>query len=322
MVRYSWIAAILAALAFIVPQPASAQEAEAMIRRDIAGGSDHPLVGRYTGSFMLARTQKAFDELKLPSGKAEGATYSNDKKFSSVVTVQGTATRMIYIAPTGRSSLEVLTNFTDSVTGKGFQPVFTCAGADCGESFVVLKYRWDNPSAKVLGPNYEQIRRLLVDAAFDQMIDVRYGLFKKSAPEGDTYVAIYGGVHRGGGFGTYSTVLSDRVGVLVEIVEPRAMEKRMAMVTAEEIGTDLGKQGKAIFYGIRFDFDKADIKAESEPQLAEMAKFLKANAALKAFVIGHTDNKGALDYNVNLSNRRADAASTAWHQHHDAPPAL
>jgi outer membrane protein OmpA-like peptidoglycan-associated protein len=42
-----------------------------------------------------------------------------------------------------------------------------------------------------------------------------------------------------------------------------------------------------------------------------MAKFLKENAQLRVFVTGHTDNKGALDYNVGLSGRRADSVVKA-----------
>jgi len=309
------VAAAIAAI-FVSPAKAASPQAEALLQKDLPGASDHPLVGRYAGSVLIARTQKAFDEIKLPSGKAEGKSYSSDKKFSSEVTAQGTVTRAIYIAPPGRSSLEVTANFVDSVMAKGFQPVFRCAGDECGESFVVLKYRWNNAGSKVLGPNFDHIRRMMVDAVFDQLVDVRYGLFKKPAPEGDTYVAIYGGVHRGGGFGDSSAALADRPGVLLEVVEPRAMEKRMAMVTADEIGGDLAKQGKAVFYGILFDFDKADIKADSEPQLAEMAKFLKSNPQIKAFIIGHTDNKGSLDYNVSLSNRRADAVVKALASRH------
>lgn len=304
--------------AFLLPSPSFAVDAEvlAFFSKDLPGASDSPLTGRYTGSFILARTQKAFDEIKLPSGPSEGASYSDGKKFSATITAQGTVTRSIYVAPVGRSSLEVTSNFVDALTAKGFEPVFRCSGDACGESFVVLKYRWDKPETKVLGNNYEHLRRLLVDAVFDQLVDVRYSLFKKTAPEGDTYVAVYGGVHRGGSFGDYSAALADRPGVLLEIVEPRKMEKRMEMVSAEEIGGDLAKQGKAIFYGIQFAFDKADIKPESESQLAEMAKFMKANAQLRAFIIGHTDNKGTLDYNVSLSNRRADAVVKALATRH------
>ncbi len=288
---------LIAAAAFaavLMPLPSYAVDAEvlAFFAKDLRGASDSPLTGRYAGSVILARTEKAFDEIKLPSGPAEGASYSDAKKFSATITAQGKVTRSIYIAPQGRSSLEVTANFADALAAKGFEPVFRCSGDACGESFVTLKYRWDKPETKVIGNNYEQVRGLLVDAAFDQLVDVRYSLFKKTAAEGDTYVAVYAGVHRGGGFGDYSAALADRPGVLLEIVEPRAMEKRMAMVSAEEIGGDLAKQGKAIFYGIQFDFDKADIKPESENQLAEMAKFLKANGQLRAFIIGHTDNKG------------------------------
>ena len=54
------------------------------------------------------------------------------------------------------------------------------------------------------------------------------------------------------------------------------METKMVTLKAEEITSDIAKDGRAVFYGILFDFDKADIKPESEPQLVEMAKALKA----------------------------------------------
>ncbi len=133
-----------------------------------------------------------------------GQSFDNDKKFSSVVTAQGKVTRAIYMTPTGRSSLEVATNYFDAVAAEGFTPVFQCSGDACGESFVSLKYSWDNPTAKVTGANYEQLRNLMIDAAFESLIDVRYTLFKKTEADGDTYVAIYAGLNNGTGFGTYS----------------------------------------------------------------------------------------------------------------------
>jgi outer membrane protein OmpA-like peptidoglycan-associated protein len=308
--RFVVAVAALCAVAGVV-KAATSPEVLKILTSDLPRASDHPLVGRYEGSALMAKTEKAFDEIKLPNGKAEGQTFDSNKKFSSLVTLQGRVTRMIYVAPVGRSSLEVATNFTDSVAAKGFEPVFRCSGDECGESFSLLKYRWDAPTTKVLGENYDHLRKLLIDAVFDQVVDVRYSLFKKSAPEGDTYIAIFAGLHQGGSFGDYSAALDARPGVLVEIVEPRAMEKKMVLVSAQEIDGDLARQGKAVFYGILFDFNKADIKPESDPQLAEMAKFLTQNPALKAFIIGHTDNKGTLDYNVNLSNRRATAVVQA-----------
>jgi outer membrane protein OmpA-like peptidoglycan-associated protein len=307
MLKSTLAAGVMLAMVAGTAQAQVSPEVAALLTRDVPRAADHPLTGRYQGSALLAQTVKAFDEIRLPSGPAEGKSYDNNKKFSATVTAQGRITRSIYVAPQGRSALEVMSNFDEAVRAKGLELVFRCSREACGDSFVALKYRWNLPETKVLGENYEHIRKLMVDAVFDQLVDVRYSLFKKSGPEGETYVAVYGGLHRGGQFGNNSAALQDRVGVLVEIAEPRAMESRMVVVSAAEIGGKVMAEGRAVFYGIQFDFDKADIKPESEPQLAEMAKFLGANPATRVYIIGHTDNKGTLDYNVGLSNRRAEA---------------
>jgi OOP family OmpA-OmpF porin len=287
-------------------------EMEALLTRDVRGAADSPLTGRYEGSVLFAQTTKAFDEITLASGPAQGKTFRPDEqKFAATVTAQGKVTRTVYVAPQGRSSLEVMANFVDALTAKGFEPVFRCAGAACGESFERLKYRWDKPETHVLGQGYEHLRVLFVkDNIFTHMTDIRYALYKKSAPAGDSYTAIYGAVHSGNA-NEYQRALGGRVGVLLETVEPRAMEQRMVVVSAAEIGGNIAAQGKAIFYGILFDFDKADVKPESEPQLAEMAKFLRGSPQTQVYIIGHTDNKGTLDYNVRLSGRRADSVVKA-----------
>lgn len=306
------LAVLLVTLSLGAPVSAApSAEQQAMLGKDVAGGADHPLVGRYQGSILVAQTVKAFDELTLPNGPAEGPTYSDAKKFTSTLTVQGKVTRSIYVAPAGRSALEVLSNVEDFVAQKGFEVVFRCQREACGESFALLKYHWDRLQTKVIGQGYDNNRRLLIDAAFDTLADVRYTLFKRSTPEGDSYVAIFGGLHRGGSFGDFSALLSDRVGVLVETVEPRPMDRRMEVVSAAQIGGRLATEGRAVFYGIQFDFDKAEIKPESEPQLAEMAKFLKETPGASAFVVGHTDGQGTLDYNLALSSKRADAVVQA-----------
>lgn len=56
---------------------------------------------------------------------------------------------------------------------------------------------------------------------------------------------------------------------------------------------------------IQFDYNKATIKPVSFPILQEVATLLKARAAMKLDIQGHTDSKGSRDYNVNLSRQRA-----------------
>ncbi len=76
---------------------------------------------------------------------------------------------------------------------------------------------------------------------------------------------------------------------------------------AKSLMRDIQAKGSASVYGIYFDFDKADIKPDSEPAIREVAKLLQENRGLKLYVVGHTDNVGSIEYNLKLSKARADA---------------
>ena len=69
----------------------------------------------------------------------------------------------------------------------------------------------------------------------------------------------------------------------------------------------LGEAGHIALYGIYFDTDKAVLKPESRPTLEQIAKLLTSQPQLSVFIVGHTDNQGAYDYNLDLSKRRAEA---------------
>lgn len=58
---------------------------------------------------------------------------------------------------------------------------------------------------------------------------------------------------------------------------------------------------------IYFDFDKADVRPEMRGRLTEIAKALSAVKGLTLMIEGHTDSDGAGDYNLRLSNLRAEA---------------
>jgi outer membrane protein OmpA-like peptidoglycan-associated protein len=58
---------------------------------------------------------------------------------------------------------------------------------------------------------------------------------------------------------------------------------------------------------VLFDFDSAEIKTEAHPMLNEAVVILKKNSKIKVEVDGHTDNIGPAEYNMMLSERRANA---------------
>jgi outer membrane protein OmpA-like peptidoglycan-associated protein len=58
---------------------------------------------------------------------------------------------------------------------------------------------------------------------------------------------------------------------------------------------------------IFFDFDKTTLRPESIPELDRVVQFMIENPLVKVEIGGHTDSMGTDEYNINLSQGRADA---------------
>jgi OOP family OmpA-OmpF porin len=95
-------------------------------------------------------------------------------------------------------------------------------------------------------------------------------------------------------------------GIALYIVEEKAMEQYV-VADADALAQEISLTGKVAVYGIFFDTGKAVVKPESEAALKEITKLLKEDTKLKIYVVGHTDSVGKLDYNMNLSRKRAEA---------------
>ncbi|MGD2245242.1 MAG: OmpA family protein [Candidatus Aminicenantes bacterium] len=103
---------------------------------------------------------------------------------------------------------------------------------------------------------------------------------------------------------------SDGSDYRLTIVERTIMEQEVAADPAALAG-DIRTSGRAKVYGIYFDLDSHEIKPESDPTLQAIADMLNANESLKIYVVGHTDMTGQLDYNMELSRRRAESVVDA-----------
>jgi outer membrane protein OmpA-like peptidoglycan-associated protein len=73
----------------------------------------------------------------------------------------------------------------------------------------------------------------------------------------------------------------------------------------------LDKGCKAEVYGVDFDFDKATLRTDSASALQQMLSLFQSVGSLKVEIGGHTDDVGKADYNLKLSQARADAVK-AW----------
>lgn len=81
-------------------------------------------------------------------------------------------------------------------------------------------------------------------------------------------------------------------------------------VAVADVGAALrasAKTCKIELYGVNFDFNKATIRPDSESVLQQVLAILKPDMSLKFEIGGHTDNVGKPAYNLDLSQKRADA---------------
>jgi len=99
------------------------------------------------------------------------------------------------------------------------------------------------------------------------------------------------------------------------VVEKTVMEQEV-VADPKAMAEDISSTGHVAVYGIYFDHDSYQIKAESDQSLNAIAAMLKANGSLSVYIVGHTDMTGELEYNMNLSHNRAKAvADTLVKQH-------
>src|SRR5690606_35751045 len=62
-----------------------------------------------------------------------------------------------------------------------------------------------------------------------------------------------------------------------------------------------------VLRGVYFDVDRATLRPESEAELQSVVRFFRAYPQLRAEIQGHTDAQGSDEYNLRLSQARAEA---------------
>ena len=261
--------------------------------QDVTGGSDALLVSRYQGSRLVAWKDDAFDSVSWPTA------YDRDGgKWKQTMTIEGERQRRVYLDPPGRSGLEVQRNYEAALAAAGGTRLLGCAGEACPSGASDLK------SDYAMWAGSPEMKPGRIDLAFPILnagAHVSHAMYRITRAGRTSFVTVL--TSEGAREGT---------GTIVDIVTPRPMDSgKVSVATAEVIGQGLRAEGRMAVYGVGFDTGKADIRPDSKAQLAEMAAVLKAQPALKVFIVGHTDNAGAVDANVALSQRRAEAIVAA-----------
>jgi outer membrane protein OmpA-like peptidoglycan-associated protein len=92
----------------------------------------------------------------------------------------------------------------------------------------------------------------------------------------------------------------------LHVIEEKVFQATIKPPQASAMKTALDKDGH-VALNINFDFDKATLRPDAAPIIAQVVALLKDNPDLKLSIEGNTDNVGDHDYNVKLSQQRAAA---------------
>ncbi|NDC38235.1 MAG: OmpA family protein [Proteobacteria bacterium] len=280
--------------------------AQPQIAKDVAGLKDPEGIKRMAGSLLVLGESKAFDEFVVA---LEQVVFDyNEQKFKEwkKLRLEGSRDTVFYRLPGDASTLEVSRSYRSDLEGAGYEMVREASASE-------LDNGYGRFMKEVYGVN---IGAQLMEYHLPASNDFRYLVMKRANNDGsESYVV--------GLFAKIRDVWGSRyaapgeVVTRLDVLRTRPLKSRLVLVKAEEMPNLLDGAGKVVLYGVFFDTNQTTIKPESAETLQEVAKFLQDNPALKVIVTGHTDNVGTLEFNRDLSQRRAQAVIEYLHAKHN-----
>ncbi len=254
---------------------------------DKSGCKDHPVITRYPGAIIEYCDIRNHSEFAIATGPETGY-----RKIDKWTNVSGKQTRIYYSLKGDKIVSEVYQNYLMALKNGGFTLLANKmhqernVSPDIGGNTWLTTFYQSNPFPSNVGIKINHGSGSLG------------GTFYVAAQKGNIYITVSGK--------RYS---DNETVVLLDIMETQDLEDDLISVNADFIADKLFKEGKIALQGILFDHNKAIIKEESKALLDEIARFLKQNPAAIIFVVGHTDMTGEVQYNIDLSSRRAKAVS-------------
>ena len=288
---------ILAFILVWVALPVSAQ--------DLVGAKDHPAIKRFAGSTIVTYEVKRFDEVEIPTSTFRSFNLQSKKRefTNPPLKAEGQRTQIWYEAPGDATSAEVFRNYVNELTAQGFTMLYDSTQDP-------KRGKWNG----YLLPYGSNASKLNTSRSFYVMYsaptaEIRTLSAQRANAAGQT-ISVHLTVVQ---WDKDNVTFKAKRGVYaaLDIVEAGQLQQNMVTVSASDMSKAIASTGRVALYGILFDTGKADIKAESKVALEEIAKLLRAEPNFNLRVVGHTDNQGALESNIALSKRRAEAVNAA-----------
>ena len=108
-------------------------------------------------------------------------------------------------------------------------------------------------------------------------------------------------------------IIGAAVGGTAGVLIGNEMDKRAAEMRADLKGARIERIGEGIKItfdsGLLFDWDKSDLRSQAKTNIESLAKILNKYPDTDILIEGDTDNSGSEEYNLKLSERRAQSVA-------------
>lgn len=231
----------------------------------------------YPGATLEIETESNFESVEVYTGPM-----ASKFEAGAITTIDGTKRSALYLTSPDRSVLEVFRAYERAAEQALYDVTFQCSMVEeCGG---VIPY-------------------LYLKAGYSGMPNTQnfhYAVFETQTPSGAKETAAVLVLARQS---SSPEGLAPYVFVLTVVTD--AIESEVEILSSDEIALSISKLGSASIYGLEFETDEATLLPSSQSAMDELAAYLDTNAEQSVLLVGHTDSQGSLEYNQDLSLRRA-----------------
>ena len=263
---------------------------------DLSDSSDYPGMARISGSVIVGYDSRDYDAASFITG------FDADERRLEEVEVEGERGRWIYLAPEGRAGLGLLRNYEAILAKQGqVQTIYSCRNEDCPGNLGEFVFNANNSFRTSFGSDSQY---LYSNSYY--YLDQHYLYATVSGADEQLHVSIYLATQSDRNH-SVNSALQGRTLIHLEVIKAESFEATIEQVSAETMSESIEETGHIALYGIFFDTDSDRLKSESAGTLNEIADLLTSDPRLSLYVVGHTDTVGEVEYNRDLSQRRASA---------------
>lgn len=248
------------------------------------------VVSAFEGSVELGVYEADFDVLAYATAVA---------MEPDVQQVEGSLLSRVFEKPAEKSNLEVFRSYQRELAAEGF--TIHLAAEPSNTTGWMVKQLYDPPNTASF------TRRPYARPGGDgQVAGGELGFISGTA---DYYLVA--SRSRGDGQLWVAVVISkSRPTYMVEELTTAAMETGTVVLDLDAMKSAMEETGKVAVYGIHFATGSATIEPESADTLGVIAAYL-GDSGDSVYIVGHTDDTGALPGNLTLSEERAAAVRQA-----------